>query len=555
MNKIAKALATRIPGVRPYLARVRVQRQALEKQIGTLVEQLAVLEQKLAELGHDRDRISEHRSVLEQKLAELADDRDRISEQRAVLEQKLAELADDRDRISEQRAVLEQTLEELADDRERISEQRAVLEQKLAELADDRERTSDEHDRLLAHVTSERDVAAEDLAIIRRALATVSSEPMEIGGRITALTSESDRLSSDLDQLLVFRLGQLLGRSVPHALLVKCLFQLILDRQPEPDEKDLYCQALAAGGTCESLVSELLLSPDGRNDRRNRERFPQIYDRNLRFPTLILPKDEVFPIRIVDVGAQLLSMMDHVYAPMLRDELCTVIGFEPLKEEANRRELKEPAALILPFFIGDGQDGMFHINAYNPTSSLYPPNPDMMKFRGLAIVLPTVSTEPAKTRRLDDISEIRGCDYLKIDVQGAELKVLSGAARLLETTGAIHLEVEHDQVYLGQPLFSDIDVHLRAAGFELIDLFAPGYDTYREAPPGCSGSRLLWHDALYMKRDDQMTDEMLLKAAYMAHANYRKYDLAAHLLAVYDGRRNTDLHKKYEQFFSGPRAL
>ena len=143
-------------------------------------------------------------------------------------------------------------------------------------------------------------------------------------------------------------------------------------------------------------------------------------------------------------------------------------------------------------------------------------------------MLSTLSTQPAATRRLDTIPEVSGCDYLKIDVQGAELKVLSGAPELLKMVSAVHLEMEFDEVYLGQPLFSEIDAHLRAAGFELIDLYAPGYGPTVEAPPGCEGSRLLWHDALYMKRDALMTDEMLLKGAYIAHVNYRKYDLAAH---------------------------
>jgi FkbM family methyltransferase len=373
----------------------------------------------------------------------------------------------------------------------------------------------------------ERDILSADLRAARSAHANVASI-------LEATVSERNRLAADLAEA--------------DEGVVPFLFQLLLDRQPRGDEKNQFCRELAAGLSYETLASKILLSSDGRASRRNRERFAPIYERGLPFPRHIISPRDIFPIDIVDVGAQMLNMMDHVYAPMIRDRVCRIVGFEPLGEEAARRAAHEPAVKILPYFIGNGEDVTFHINAFNPTSSIYPSNPDMKKFKGLSIVLPTLSTEPATSRRLDDI--ITRCDYLKIDVQGAELKVLHGAARLLEEVSAVHLECEFDEVYVGQPLFADIDLYLRAAGFELIDLLEPGYDTYQEAPPGCSGSRLLWNDALYMKRDYLMSDNMLLKAAYIAHVNYLKYDLAAHLLVVYDTRLKTNLGREYEAYFS-----
>lgn len=320
-------------------------------------------------------------------------------------------------------------------------------------------------------------------------------------------------------------------------------------------ERDsLTADFMAAKSACANAFNLLAVTRDQMTMERNRIAEARWGRPDAQFPTDIVPADDVFPIEIVDVGAQMLDMMDHVYAPLLRDHHCSVVGFEPLGEEAARRAASEPTARILPYFIGDGEAATFHINAYNPTSSIYPSNPAMKKFQGLAIVLPTLSTEPVVTRRLDDIPEVERCDYLKIDVQGAELKVLIGAPRHLAQVSMIHLEVEHDEVYLGQPLFAEIDIFLRAAGFELIDLSTPGYDTYQEAPPGCTGSRLLWHDALYMKRVELMSDAMLLKAAYIAHANYQKYDLTAHLLAAYDGRRKTSLWQQYKAYIADVRA-
>jgi FkbM family methyltransferase len=460
--------------------------------------------------------------------------------------------------------------------------ERTRLEQNLRELSEavaDRDRLAAQ----LAETIADRDRLAATFIAVRSARANISSmlessqarnseledEISALRGCVSALESEREHLKAELDadrRAVIDRVVKTLQSelvanqsardfstrlTVLHAQVIECLSQTLLDRKPLAEDVVRYCRELEAGRTYEWLVNDILLSLDGRKDRRNRERFARTYDNALPFPVSMIREQIDFSIVIVDVGAQLLEMMDHVYAPMLRDRLCTVIGFEPLEREAEQRALFDPAARILPYFIGDGENTTFHINAYNPTSSLYPSNPEMSKFKGLSLVLLTKSTEPASTRRLDDIPEVESCDYLKVDVQGAELKVLSGAQRLLKSVSAVHIEVEFDQVYLGQPLFSDIDRYLREAGFELIDLFAPGYETYQKAPPGCGGSRLLWNDALYMKRDDHMTNEMLLKAAYIAHANYRKYDLAAHLLAIYDRRLKTDLYQCYVDSLTG----
>jgi FkbM family methyltransferase len=456
----------------------------------------------------------------------------------------------------------------------------AQLTEALADnnrLAADNNRLAADNNRLAADLQAVRSACANVSYLLEAAQghnSALQNEQSALQSRIAVLESESASLSEqvrrgrlDVEQLvanremLLDRIALLRGsnrsahdfsirQTVLDVPVFDCLFQILLDRKPLAEEVIRCCRELEAGRSYEWLVNDILLSPDGRKDRRNRERFAQAYNSRLPFPVSMIRERMDFSIVIVDVGAQLLDMIDHVYSPMLRDSLCTVIGFEPLVSEAKQRALVDPEARILPHFIGDGDNATFHINAYNPTSSLYPSNPEMSKFKGLAIVLPTISTEPVNTRRLDDIPEVESCDYLKVDVQGAELKVLSGAPRLLERVSAVHIEVEFDQIYLGQPLFSDIDSCLREAGFELIDLLAPGYDTYREAPPGCEGSRLLWSDALYMKRNDLMADEMLLKAAYIAHANYRKYDLAAHLLASYDGRLKTNLRQRYVEYFT-----
>jgi FkbM family methyltransferase len=75
-----------------------------------------------------------------------------------------------------------------------------------------------------------------------------------------------------------------------------------------------------------------------------------------------------------------------------------------------------------------------------------------------------------QTRTLADVcadySEQR-VDFIHMDVQGAELKVLDGLGALLEGVIAIWLEVATVPMYLGQPLRGDVEGYLRAHGFHL----------------------------------------------------------------------------------------
>jgi FkbM family methyltransferase len=72
-----------------------------------------------------------------------------------------------------------------------------------------------------------------------------------------------------------------------------------------------------------------------------------------------------------------------------------------------------------------------------------------------------------ETARLDSFS-IPHIDYMHIDVQGAELKVLVGAGRLLNSVQAIWLEVSTIEMYENQPLYNDISSFMLQNGFKLI---------------------------------------------------------------------------------------
>lgn len=257
------------------------------------------------------------------------------------------------------------------------------------------------------------------------------------------------------------------------------------------------------------------------------------------FPEVIFRADADNKITIIDVGAQDLSFEDHIYVPLQAAGATTIIGFEPLPDKDAAPRRADPSVMMFEHFVGAGEPATFHVTQFDPASSLFEPNHEFLaQFVDLAKMCKTVSSFDVQTTRLDDVPEITGCDYLKIDVQGGELDVLKGAQGLLEKALTVHCEVEFGPVYKDQPLFADIDSFLRARGFELIDFVNAGYNRYAALPgPSRTGSRLLWAEAIYFKSSDQILRSdfnNLRKAAYIAHVNYSMYDLAAHFLAEFD---------------------
>jgi FkbM family methyltransferase len=278
------------------------------------------------------------------------------------------------------------------------------------------------------------------------------------------------------------------------------------------------------------------------------------------FPELSGISPDTFAVSIVDVGAQPLASEQDIYMPLVRSGACQVVGFDPFTDPDldNLNEHKVPlepqeksltSVTILPYFIGNGSKAQFHVNAFSPTSSLFPSNLKLMnEFSGLAEICLTRSVIEVTTRRLDDVSEIGSCDLLKIDVQGGDFDVIAHGRGVLDKTLFVHIEAEFAEIYAGQPLFSDIDVLLRERNFEFVDFVKLGRSNYKAFPSPSLRSRLLWSDCIYMKNPADIAarnPRLLLRAAYVAHVNYRKYDLSAHLIALHDRLVGTSLCGSY----------
>lgn len=259
---------------------------------------------------------------------------------------------------------------------------------------------------------------------------------------------------------------------------------------------------------------------------------------------------------MVDVGAMLLSEAEDVWRPLVRAGICaSVIGFEPHVEECKKlnEELVKRAPQAhdgdcvfryLPHAIGDGSMGTFRSCSAPMTSSMLEPNiPLLRRFVQLEEVTTVVQRTETKTVRLDDLlPELGGrADFLKLDVQGFELLVLKGATQVLRDCLVVHTEVEFVEMYEKQPLFAEVDQHLRGAGF-VFHRFAsihgrPLKPIHYMANPLAPVSQQLWADAVYVRDLWDLrgfSKDELLRTAFILHEVYHSYDVVHHVLDKYD---------------------
>jgi FkbM family methyltransferase len=263
-------------------------------------------------------------------------------------------------------------------------------------------------------------------------------------------------------------------------------------------------------------------------------------------------------LKIIDVGAAA-AVDPPAYAKLARALPCTIVGFEPRAGECEKlNRLDSAAHLYLPYAIGDGTPRTFYECRSPYCSSLFEPNgPLLAKFQNLGDLLEVVGTHRTETRRLDDLSETAGADFLKVDVQGGELLVLQGAVERLRDILAVHIEVEFVPLYKNQPLFADIDTFLRAQGFAFHTLMPYGR-TFKPIRVNNDDSgwvrQILWADAVYV-RDfmafAELAPEALIKLAAILHENYDSMDLAALALEAHDKRTGQSLQAEYLRRLSG----
>ena len=154
-------------------------------------------------------------------------------------------------------------------------------------------------------------------------------------------------------------------------------------------------------------------------------------------------------------------------------ESFTLFGFDPDDEECQRLNARysSPNITAVPIALGNNNGEKTLYLTSNPAcSSVYQPDPWLnSNYAAFHCQIETGKTT-IRVRRLDDWAKENGLDvidYMKVDTQGSDFDVLQGAGDLLTHMRCVQVEVMFNPMYLGQPLFADIDAFLRSKGFVL----------------------------------------------------------------------------------------
>ena len=257
------------------------------------------------------------------------------------------------------------------------------------------------------------------------------------------------------------------------------------------------------------------------------------------------------PITICDIGAALAEQ--PVYGALVATGAARIVGFEPAPAECDRLNATYGAPhRFYPHFIADGRPHTFHETNYTMTGSLFEPNNELNGcFTNLAELLQPVAQHPVETTRLDDVDGLDDIDFLKIDVQGAELMTFQNAPRLLAKTLVIQTEVLFVMHYKDQPLFAEVDQELRAKGFQFHTFEGFGSRAFKPLLNGHKSRgfrQIIWSDAVYVRdwmKLDAIPDDKMLKYAVIANDILQSPDLAHFVLKALDKRRGSDWAPRY----------
>jgi hypothetical protein len=154
--------------------------------------------------------------------------------------------------------------------------------------------------------------------------------------------------------------------------------------------------------------------------------------------------------------------------------------------------------------------------------------------------------------RLDDVTDIEDMDFLKIDVQGAELSIFHNAPRLMAQVLLVQTEVEFLELYKGQPMFADVDMCLRQQGMQFHAFNGLAGRTFKPLVvnnnPNAPLRQVLWSDALYV-RDwmhlEALSVDKLKKYALLAHDVLNSCDLAHLVLSALDKKTGSTIAETY----------
>jgi FkbM family methyltransferase len=259
---------------------------------------------------------------------------------------------------------------------------------------------------------------------------------------------------------------------------------------------------------------------------------------------------------IIEVGAvQIQNAKEPFYELLDFFPSSKIIGFELEKavcEKMNSESLK--GVKYYPYALGKANEKRKLYLTQNPMCcSLYKPNEEFIKlYNNFEVAYLKEETE-IDTISLDyfiDKHDVGNIDFIKIDVQGAELDIFKGGPKALKNVLKIVCEVEFVQHYKNQPLFGDVCDYLSQHDImfnKFLGLAGRALKPIMLNNDPNIPSQHIWSDAVFIHHIQKihiLSDAQLLKLSLLACVYY-SLDLTFYCLSEYDKRNSTFFAKDW----------
>ena len=181
---------------------------------------------------------------------------------------------------------------------------------------------------------------------------------------------------------------------------------------------------------------------------------------------------------IFDVGAHVGQTSLEYRRHFPRARLLAFEPFPPSYAKLQDALAGDAEAEAIPLAFSDSIGSQtLHVNPAEATNSLLATDPTAAQTWGTGL-LESHDHVTVATSTIDEFCRIRSLaqiDILKLDVQGAEFAVLSGAASMLaeRRIGLVYLEVIVAATYAGQRRPHEYLQWMEEAGYQWVDLFNP----------------------------------------------------------------------------------
>lgn len=268
--------------------------------------------------------------------------------------------------------------------------------------------------------------------------------------------------------------------------------------------------------------------------------------------SLIARHEPHLKLQLLEIGARPVAGYEEPFYKLLKIfPGSRIIGFEVEKALCEQMNAQAPEGVhYYPVALGERDERRpFYVTENPVCSSLYEPNQELIqlyhRFEG-ALVKQTIDIDTVRLDSFAQAHQIGSVDFIKIDVQGAELDIFKGAPAVLQDTLMIVGEVEFIPHYVNQPLFGDVCAHLAKKGLmfhKFIGLTGRSLKPVVLNKSTHSASQHIWSDAVFIhhiQQLDQLSLQQMLKLAVLSCV-YGSPDLTYHCLSSYDQRQSSRL--------------